>query len=341
MATVAEMSLPSPCPQWGAGLRRWSWLPVLVVGTVLYELVREAVQFTGNPVFVPTLILLGAAVVPAAFVAFVFGLRLAFGVGTWTVCLTALVGGIVGVLVAGVLEFQTLHNSGSLPFLDVGLIEEAAKLVVPVAVLLLVRRRRRPADGLVIGVAAGAGFAVLETMGYGLVALVRSRGDLTVVNELLVDRALLSPAAHMAWTGLAAAALWWAATGTARGRAIVGFVVVYVSVSMLHAAWDTFDGRWAHAGLALVSFALLVVTAHRLARTGRPRLDGSRWGPAVPSLADTPLVRQPTTPVFPLAAARSGWHLAPQERVATTPNLPPTSGNGRPPVPVEDRRPTT
>jgi hypothetical protein len=46
--------------------RRWSWLPVLVVGAVLYELVRLTLVGTGNPLFVPTLILLGAAVVPVA-----------------------------------------------------------------------------------------------------------------------------------------------------------------------------------------------------------------------------------------------------------------------------------
>jgi len=77
-----------PSPPWSAVWRRWCWLPVLAVGTVLYELVRETLLVTGDPLFVPTLILLGAAVVPVAFVAFVSGLRLPFGVGAWTVGLT-------------------------------------------------------------------------------------------------------------------------------------------------------------------------------------------------------------------------------------------------------------
>lgn len=280
-----------PSPPWSAVWRRWCWLPVLAVGTVLYELVRETLQVTGDPLFVPTLILLGAAVVPVAFVAFVSGLRLPFGVGAWTVGVTALLGGIIGVLVAGLLEFQTLRRSGSLPFVDVGLIEELAKLLVPVGVLLVLRRRLRPADGLLLGVAAGAGFAVLETMGYGLVALVGSHGNLTVVDDLLLDRALLSPAAHMAWTGLTTAALCAAAMNPLRLRAWVRAVVVYLCVAGMHAAWDSADGRWAHAGLAVVSFALLVWTAHRLAVSGRA-------------------TRAPG-PVFPLAAARSGWSPGP------------------------------
>jgi RsiW-degrading membrane proteinase PrsW (M82 family) len=269
--------------------RRWSWLPVLGVGAVLYELVRETLQFTGDPIYVPTLFLLGAAVVPVAFLAFISGRRLSFGVGAWTVGLTALLGGVVGVLVAGLLEFETLRSYGGLPVVMVGSIEELAKLLVPAAALLLFRRTPQPAGGLLLGVACGAGFAVLETMGYALVALVRSGGDLTLVNSLLLDRGLLSPAAHMAWTGLAGAALWWAAAEHWRFRAVVRFVVVYLVVAGLHAGWDGTASGWAHAGLAVVSLGLLVRTAHRLATS-----DNSRWTPSRPGMASGGLEATPS-----------------------------------------------
>ena len=48
---------------------RWSWLWLLVVGIVLFEAVRRALLDTQNPNLVPALLLLGAAVVPASFVA--------------------------------------------------------------------------------------------------------------------------------------------------------------------------------------------------------------------------------------------------------------------------------
>jgi hypothetical protein len=107
-------------------------------------------------------------------------------------------------------------------------------------------------------------------MGYALVALVGSGGNLSLVNHLLLDRGLLSPAAHMAWTGLAAAALWRAATEHWRPRAVVRLVGVYLFVAALHAAWDSTVSVWAHAGLAVVSLGLLLRTAHRLARADRP-----------------------------------------------------------------------
>jgi RsiW-degrading membrane proteinase PrsW (M82 family) len=279
MTTISDTATTTarrPMTRWMVQFRRWSWLPVLVIGAALYELVRLVLHTTGDPLFLPTLILLGAAVIPVAFVGFVSGRRLSFGLGGSVVGLTALLGGVVGVLVAGVLEYATVPGAGSLATPVVGLVEEFAKLLVPAAALLIFRRDRHRADGLLLGVAAGAGFAVLETMGYALVALVGSGGNISLVNGLLLDRGLLSPAAHMAWTGLAATALWAAAIEHWRVRAVVRFLVVYLLVAALHAAWDSSTSGWVHAGLAVVSLGSLVWTAHRLARAeGRRHV---RWG---------------------------------------------------------------
>src|SRR4051812_24493670 len=249
--------------------RRWSWLLVLLIGATLFSLVRHAIVSTGNPNLVPSLILLGAAVVPAAFVVFIAGRRLVFGVGGGTVALTALVGGVIGVVTAGLLEYNTLRRLGTLPLLGVGFIEEFAKLLVPAALLLLVRRNRHPADGLLLGVAAGAGFAVLETMGYAFVALIKSSGNLMVVDDVLFVRGILSPAAHMAWTGLAAAALWYAASERWRAQATGRFLVAFVVVVALHTAWDSAGKTAVYLVLAVISLTLLGVTSHRLAAPHR------------------------------------------------------------------------
>ena len=249
--------------------RRWSWVLVLVVGIVLYELVLRGVVATGNPNLVPALILLGAAVVPAAFVAFVAGLRLVFAVHGPVVAGTALVGGVIGVVAAGVLEYRTLNRLGFLPMFAVGLIEEAAKLIVPIVLVLFLRRDRHPADGLLIGVASGAGFAVLETMGYAFVVLIQSQGDLAAVQQVLFQRGVLSPAAHMAWTGLTAAALWRAATEHWHPRALLGFAGVFLVAVLLHTAWDSAPNLTIDVVVAAVSLVLLWWTTHRLAAPHR------------------------------------------------------------------------
>ena len=247
--------------------RRWAWLPTLLGGGGLFELVRSALVETGNPNFLPALILLGAAVIPAAFVVFVYGRRLAYDVSGALLAFTALVGGVVGVVLAGVWEYHTLVGLGSMPTLTVGFAEETAKLIVPAAVLLFVGYRGA-ANGLLLGVASGAGFAALETMGYAFVTLIQTRGDLGTVNGLLLVRGLLAPAAHMAWTGLAAAALWEAATRGWQARALLRFVVVYLIAVGLHATWDIVHTGVAYIVLACIGLGLLTATTHHLAREG-------------------------------------------------------------------------
>jgi protease PrsW len=249
---------------------------VLLVGGALFEYVRRGIVSTGNPNLVPSLLLLGAALIPTAFVVFIAGQRMVFAVSGGTVALTALIGGVIGVVTAGTLEYGTLRRLGFVPMVSVGLIEEFTKLIVPAALLLLVlRRNRHPADGLLLGVACGAGFAVLETMGYAFVVLIQSRGDLAVVDNVLFVRGILSPAAHMAWTGLAAAALWRAAILHWQPRAIAHFLGTYAVVVALHTAWDMAGSTAVYVVLSAVSLVLLTVTSHRLAAgRGRSELPG-------------------------------------------------------------------
>ena len=59
--------------------RRHAWIGVFVVGAALFLAVERTMVATGNPNFVPSSILLGAAIVPAAFLTFVYGRRLRSG----------------------------------------------------------------------------------------------------------------------------------------------------------------------------------------------------------------------------------------------------------------------
>ena len=112
-------------------VRRWSWVVVLVGGIVLFEAVRRVLVTTGDPNLLPSLLLLGAAVSPAAFVTFVGSWRLAYGIGAGTVASVAFLGGVVGVVTAGLLEYDPLRRLDVVPTVAVGVIEEAAKLIVP------------------------------------------------------------------------------------------------------------------------------------------------------------------------------------------------------------------
>jgi RsiW-degrading membrane proteinase PrsW (M82 family) len=256
---------------WMAGshvARRVGWIFVLVVGALLFEIERRTLIDTRNPNYVPSLILLGATIVPATFVSFVYGRRLRYNVGAGALILIALLGGVLGTVVAGVLEYKTLIKLGTLPMVAVAISEEASKLIVPIAVLAL-RRYRSVADGLLIGVASGAGFAALETMGYAFVALIVSRGDIQTVDGLLLLRGVLSPAGHMAWTGLTCAGLWGAANEGWSARSIIGFLLIFAMAVALHTAWDTVGTRTGYAVVGVVSIAALGFITHRISVKSR------------------------------------------------------------------------
>jgi RsiW-degrading membrane proteinase PrsW (M82 family) len=262
--------------------RRWAWLGVLVVGLILYLVVLRTLVSTKNPNFVPALILLGATVVPLAFLTFAQART-----GHWQVPASALVvagffGGVIGTVVAGTLEYNTLHDLGALPMLLVALIEESAKLIVPVVLLFTVlarHQRRLPSDGLIIGVAAGMGFAALETMGYAFSALLSSQGNIGAVEQTLFIRGLTAPAGHTAWTGLTAGALW-ALLASPSGKRFLEFALTFLGAVILHTLWDTFSGMVTFAILAVISLGWLFWALHRYRAFG-DRLFGPPLSPAV------------------------------------------------------------
>lgn len=254
---------PAGSPARGRWLRRWSWVAVLVVGTAAYLLVLHTLIATQNLNFFPSLLLLGSVVVPASVLAFAASGRSA-PAPAGLVALVAVTGGIIGTVAAGTLEYDALRRLGALPMLVVGLIEESAKLIVPL-IVLVATRYRRPDTGVIIGVASGMGFATLETMGYGFNALLTSR-SIAGVDSTLLLRALLSPAGHVAWTGLTAAALWGVASAVRRGRAVLRLIATFVVAVLLHAAWDASNSLVVHLVVGLVSFVALLIAIHRAHR---------------------------------------------------------------------------
>jgi protease PrsW len=252
-------------------LLKQKWMQIMVIGIILFVLVDATLRFTDNVNYFPTVMILGAFLVPVAFVAYFYQQDTLFiklpdrGSILPTVLVAAIFGGLIGTTCAGVLEYTTLSSSNTSNLAWVGPIEEFAKLVVPICIYVIMRKRfRTELDGLLIGVAAGMAFAALETMGYELVSLVSSNGNLNVLDETILIRGLLSPAGHAAWTGLITATLWKERQRT--GKAITPIVFAYfLLVATLHSLWDYASSSKslyvvvpAYVALSSVSLGLLI-----------------------------------------------------------------------------------
>jgi RsiW-degrading membrane proteinase PrsW (M82 family) len=134
---------------------------------------------------------------------------------------------------------RTTRRLGSLPKLGIGMIEESDKLILPL-VFYFLSRYRSEAAGIVLGVATAAGFASLETMGYGFVSLLQAKGNLGVLDGVLLVRGLSSPAGHMSWTGLVCAVLWRERLKAGHATLSWRIVGAFLTAVVLHALWDTF-----------------------------------------------------------------------------------------------------
>lgn len=246
-----------------AGAPSWRWVLVLCGAGALYWLVLLTMMVTGNPNLFPTLLLLGALVAPATLVVYANWWHQRALVDGRLVIWVALLSGVVGVLLASILEYATTHQRGTWPLLTGAVVEETLKALVPIGVLALGAAPDRRA-GVVVGIASGAGFAVLETMGYGFSALLRPDA-LGAGDPMLLLRGVFAPAAHLAWTGVLTAALWNAGARRSLPSAL-RLAGTYVVVVLLHMAWDSGGSWFLRVALALVSLALLLVVVHRTRR---------------------------------------------------------------------------
>lgn len=79
----------------------------------------------------------------------------------------------------------------------IGLIEEVAKAVIVAVFLFKSKKSNYILDGLLIGVAVGAGFAAFETAGY-ILRFGMSSG-LQAMLEIIKLRGFLAPGGHVAW----------------------------------------------------------------------------------------------------------------------------------------------
>jgi RsiW-degrading membrane proteinase PrsW (M82 family) len=212
------------------------WLKVLGAGIGFYFLSLLILLFTGNPNLFPTVVLIGNFLVPIAYVAFFYERRHLSQLTLPSTAYTFFYGGLLGVLASSVLEPIFIRQVNPVSLVLVGFIEEGVKIL---GVMIIARQRRHDSemDGLILGAAAGMGFAALESMGYAFTAFVASQGSLSATVSITLLRGVLAPIGHGTWTAILASVLFRESRG---GRFHINGKVIgaYLVVSLLHSMWD-------------------------------------------------------------------------------------------------------
>ena len=217
-----------------------SWWRVLLIGFFFYLATLVALVLTRNPILFPTVVMVGSFMIPVAYVAFFYDRRHLSRLTAPILTQGFIYGGLFGVIAASILEPLFIRHLDFATAFSVGLIEEFVKIL---GILVLARHMRHDAemDGLLLGVAAGMGFAALESNGYAFAAFLRSQGSLSATVFVTLLRGLLSPIGHGTWTAILISVLFRESkAGHFRFNSKV--IGAYLTVSILHGLWDGLPG---------------------------------------------------------------------------------------------------
>jgi RsiW-degrading membrane proteinase PrsW (M82 family) len=231
MAQIQETHLMQSAPA-----RTNSWWRVLLIGFLFYFATLVALVFTGNPVLFPTVVMVGSFMIPVTYVAFFYDRRFLSRLTVPAIAQGFIYGGLFGVLAASLLEPLFIRSLDFVTAFGVGLIEEFVKVL---GILLIARRLGHDVemDGLLLGVAAGMGFAALESNGYAFSAFLRSGGSLTATVFVTLLRGILSPIGHGTWTAILVSVLF-RESRSGHFRFNLKVLGAYLGVSILHGLWD-------------------------------------------------------------------------------------------------------
>ncbi len=231
-------------------------------------------QVFQNELSFPDVMFVGALLVPFTVLIFFFETNVPRNISIADVVLMFFTGGIGAIILIYPLGFL-LPGSGAgdfLPSMLTGIIEEAAKILMVVFFMSRMKGPRYILNGLLIGAAVGAGFAVFESAGYAfdnfLAYFVGSAGYASSdiewlgygyagITESVAARAVMAIGGHVAWAAAegAAIAICQSKLSLRAPRAAVDFVqsessfsgdfigdprflVVAITCIVLHGLWD-------------------------------------------------------------------------------------------------------
>ncbi|MFC6182226.1 PrsW family intramembrane metalloprotease [Lactiplantibacillus daowaiensis] len=257
-----------------APVKPWLFSRVLMVLLITFSLLLLLFYAFKNERALPGLLVMGSLTVPFALLIYFFEINVFKNVSILSVLEVFLIGGVAS-MVATMLLYSLIPTSNGTDIwsaLLIGLIEETGKLLI-IAWFINHLQLNYIFNGMLIGAAVGAGFAVFETAGYGM--------DYGLV--VLIIRSWQAVGTHTLWSAMVGAAVVFAKDDyrplTTQTVLRPKFMRFYFMAVALHALWDWhlplawLDVFYIHQlvliGLAWVVIFVLIDSGLREVRTLR------------------------------------------------------------------------
>jgi RsiW-degrading membrane proteinase PrsW (M82 family) len=196
----------------------------------------------------PNIIFIGTFVMPLATVIFFMELNAPRNISIYHLLVLVFLSGVISLfvtfLISNPLSFFEKMFSFAGPAAYAPFLEEPAKILVVILVMMKVKKYKWILNGLLIGAAVGAGFGAFESAGYAFEQFVGSKtlreGYDALVSNITI-RGLLAPFMHVIWTANAAGALWIAKGDKPFSWNLLAspvFLRVFLLSIVLHFLWN-------------------------------------------------------------------------------------------------------
>ncbi len=252
--TPAESEIEASWP------KPWLFLKALTASVIMFVLFLVAALQFNNIIVLPGLMFAGAVAVPISILVLFFEFNVPKNISLYQVFKLFAIGGILSILIS-LVGFKLVDLGAWLGASAAGLIEETGKVLALLIVINKVRYKWT-LNGLLLGGAVGAGFAVFESAGYAFMVLAAG-GDISMMLNNIALRAILAPGGHVAWAALEGAVLWkikgdrpftWSLLSDPR------FLRVFVFTVGLHMIWNSpWDPPYYFKYILLIALAWIAV----------------------------------------------------------------------------------
>ncbi len=244
----------------------WLYIRVFVVMLVLFSAYILCVRLTGSSFLIPSAILFGGLVFSLPFIILIYELYPRRDFSIISLVAVVILGGTLSVILVQIFYAIIPQSSGWLQSLRAGGVEEICKALVCVLVIVIIKADN-PLLGFLIGACVGAGFSIVEDMGY----LFYYSGDwvandIPQIVNLFLQRGLSVFCTHILWSGMAG----WAFIKFNKAVNMVGFYLVMALTIGIHLLWNApLTGALMYLiyALCIVFCAIFCITLIALGRT--------------------------------------------------------------------------
>lgn len=212
----------------------WVYMRMLVLCFLLFAATTFFMRVSGNAISYPAMIFLGAIFVNLPFITLIYELCPKADLSFLKLMFVLVVGGTASVIITelGYLAFSPQNGYAAVAW--TAFLEEIAKIIPAVGVILILKKRSSPLTCFALAAAVGAGISIIEDMGY--IFFNSFDGNISLFTAIYVSvvRSVSGVATHTVWAGY----VGWIFSKCKKPFLDVRFYAVSLMSMVLHFLWD-------------------------------------------------------------------------------------------------------